>query len=320
MAKLTQKILRRLGDRPAKLAFGVTNMAPVRRRLEQRYAAALASHRPALPILSPSDQDIVDTLSRTGVYVTSLAALGIPGSAAMFAAAQRVAADCTDMARRLSDAGRDFIVAPPTAILAHDEIFHWGLSSRLLDIAEAYIGLPVAYDGLALIYTVANGRGGGAREWHRDREDRKMIKVAVYCCDVEPGGGPLQVISRPDPGQTDTNGYRYAGGSEEELTSRLGADYRDAVVTCTGAAGTVVFTDTARFFHRGQPAHTHDRTALYYSYFARQTRHPFFCQRSGLNPRQLETLALGMPPRQRNATLWARSLHPLLKIIPPAPV
>jgi hypothetical protein len=320
MVTLGEKLVRRLGDKPARLAFNVSNLAPVRRRLGARYDAALAAHRPALPRLSPGDQLIVDGLSQHGIYATSLDALGIPGSALMLDAAQRVSAECRQMALRQSQAGQDFIVAPPSAILANSEIFHWGVSDRLLDIAEAYLGLPVAYDGLALIYTPADGREVATREWHRDREDRKMIKIAVYCNDVTPGGGPLQVISRVDPRQNDTQGYRYAGGSEAELSARLGPDYRDAIVTCTGAAGTVVFMDAARHFHRGEPAFTEDRKALYYSYFARRTRHPFFCQRSGFNHAQLAQLAKGAMPRQRDAILWADSLSPLARLIPPAPV
>lgn len=320
MVTLGKKLIRRLGDKPARFAFNVTNLAPIRRRLGERYDAAVAAHRPALPQLTAADQSIVDALAQTGIYATTLDALGIPGSGAMLEAAQRVSADCREMALRQSQAGRDFIVAPPDAILANKEIFHWGVNDRLLDIAEAYIGLPVAYDGLALIYTLADGREVATREWHRDREDRKMIKIAVYCNDVTPGGGPLQVISRVDPGQNDALGYRYAGGSEAELTSRLGADYRDDIVTCTGAAGTVVFMDAARYFHRGEPAYTEDRKALYYSYFARQTRHPFFCQRSGFDRVQLAQMAKGAAPRQRDAILWANSVAPLARLVPPAPV
>jgi hypothetical protein len=320
MVTLAHKLLGRLGDRPARMAFSVTNMAPVRKRLAKRYEDALVAHRNALPVLSPGDQTIVDALSRNGIYVTSLAALGIPGSDAMLEAAQRVSEDFCDTARSQAAAGRDFIAAPPEAIFANDEIFRWGVSDRLLDIAEAYIGLPVAYDGLALIYTVADGRDAGTRQWHRDREDRKMIKVAVYCNDVVAGGGSLQMIERVDPGQSDEHGYRYAGGSEEELIARLGADYRDAIVSCPGEAGTVIFMDSARYFHRGEPAYARDRKALYYSYFARRTRHPFFCQRSGFNRAQLEELARDMTPHQRDATLWAQKIAPLARLVPPAPV
>jgi hypothetical protein len=42
-------------------------------------------------------------------------------------------------------------------IVAHDKIIHWGLSDRLLDIAENYLGVPVGYDGINVFVTQAYG-------------------------------------------------------------------------------------------------------------------------------------------------------------------
>jgi hypothetical protein len=49
--------------------------------------------------------------------------------------------------------------------------------------------LPVAYDGASVNYTVADGREVSTRRWHRDWEDRRMLKVAVCLNDVGHGGG-----------------------------------------------------------------------------------------------------------------------------------
>lgn len=320
MPSVLDKVLRRLGDRPAKLAFAASNAQPFKDMLGSRYTAALQAYSPMLPALNPTDRDIVAALQRDGVYRTSLAALGLAGSAEMLQSAQQVAESCAVTARTAAASGRDFTCAPADSIIENAAIFNWGLSDRLLDIAEAYLGLPVAYDGLNLIYTVADGREVATRQWHRDREDRKMLKVAVYCNNVGEGGGPLQVITRLDGTQNDENGYRYTGGEEEELSSLLGADYRDDIVTCTGDAGTVVFVDTARYFHRGEPVHTEDRKALYFSYFAQQTRHPYFCERSGLKRAQLAHMAEGLPARQRSSVLWQKAQPWWAKLVPPAPV
>lgn len=317
---LTARLLRRLGDRPAKLAFRLTNIRVVRQSLGRRYHAALDKHHATLPRLSGDDKKIVDGLEKHGYYITSLAALALAGSGEMLEAAQRTAEECTVSAREQARAGREFTYVPPDVIAANAEIFTWGVNERLLDIAESYVGLPVAYDGLHIIYTVADGREVATRLWHRDREDRRMVKVAVYCNDVGEGGGPLQLITRLDKTQGDAKGYRYAGGAEKELRALLGADYRQDIVTCAGAAGTVIFIDTARYFHRGEPVRTADRKAIYYSYFAKRTRHPFFCRRSGLQSRQITALADGMTPRQRASTLWHRDLPAWVKLIPSAPV
>jgi hypothetical protein len=320
MKTLVAKVARKLGDRPAKMAFALTNTSIIRNQLGRSYEGALKAHHPDLPLLSASDREVVDALQTRGIYVTSLAALGLQGSDDLLRRAQRAAGECADTARQQAADGQEFTCVPPAAIFEDAEIFKWGVSDRLLDIAEGYLGLPVAYDGLSIIYTVADGRDGGTRDWHRDREDRKMLKVAVYCNDVGEGGGPFQMISRLDKAQCDASGYRYAGGAEEELVSTLGADYREDIVTSHGAAGTVIFVDTARYFHRGEPVFTEDRSAIFYSYFSQQTRHPFFCHRSGMSPKQLAELAQGMSPRQRSAILWQQTQPLWSRLVPPAPV
>ncbi|TCM20501.1 hypothetical protein EDF56_102162 [Novosphingobium sp. PhB165] len=317
---ISQKILNRLGDKPAQLAFNLSNTSLMRRQLGRRYNEALASHRPLLPRLEGIDRLIVEGLERDGVFITSLDALGLSGSAEMLRAAQKAASECAEDARREAGAGREFTCAPASATVENPEIFHWGLNDRLLDIAEAYIGLPAAYDGMALIYTVADGTELGPRQWHRDREDRKMIKLAVYCSDVTDRGGPFELISRVDPSQGVDDRYVYEFGTPEVLNERLGADYSRDVVSCTGPVGTVVFADTARFFHRGAPAHDKDRAALFYGYFANSTRHPYFCERSGLKRREIAELVQGMSPRQRASALWQEGLPAWLKLIPPAPI
>lgn len=317
---LSQRFLKRVGDKPAQLVFNLSNISLIRRRLGRRYNEALDMHRPSLPRLDGIDLAIVEGLERDGVFVTSLDALGLSGSAEMLRAGQKVAGDCTQSARRDASAGRAFICAPASATIDNPEIFHWGLNERLLDIAEAYIGLPAAYDGMALIYTVADGNELGTRKWHRDREDRKMIKIAVYCTDVTDRGGPFELISRGDTSQGVDDRYAFELGTEEVLSKRLGADYARDIVSCTGPAGTVIFADTARFFHRGAPAHDKDRAALFYCYFANRTRHPYFCARSGLTRREIADLTQGLSSRQRASALWQEALPAWLKLIPPAPI
>lgn len=317
---ISQRILSRLGDKPARFAFNLSNTSVMRRRLGRRYTEALDSHRPSLPMLRGIDRQIVEGLDRDGIFVTSLEALGLPGSAQMLRLAQKVASKCTEVAWQEARAGREFICAPTHPMIEDPAIFHWGLNERLLDIAEAYIGLPPAYDGMTLIYTVADGTELGPRQWHRDREDRKMIKLAVYCNDVTEHGGPFELISRVDTSQGVDDRYHFEFGTKEVLERCLGTDYEGDVVSCTGPAGTVVFADTARFFHRGAPAYDKDRAALFYGYFANRTRHPYFCERSGLTRGEIAELTSSLSPRQRASALWPETLPTWLKLIPPAPV
>lgn len=310
--------IRGLADLPARAALRVSNIHPVKALLEAKYRHALAENAKTLPKLSAGDEAIVTALKRDGVYLTSLAALDLPGSDAILAAGRDLAEDYGPTARRNVRDGADLNYVPSAGITARPELFAWGLGDRLLDIAEAYLGLPVAYDGINIVYTVADGRAVATRRWHRDWEDRSMLKVAIYLNDVTESGGPFELIRRHDATQGPGDCFHYAPAAHDELARRLGADYEADVASCTGPAGTVIFADTAKFFHRGRPASSDDRMAIFFSYFARRPRHPFLCERSGLARKEIAKLAVGLNPRQRAATLWRDTLPPLLRLIPPA--
>lgn len=314
----TASWLARFGDLPARTALKLSNRPAIRRMMGARHAADLDRHQPLLPRLTGIDREIVDALTRDGVFVTTLDALALPGSDEAMQSARRMADDFAEQARRLVREGSDFNVVPAAALIADPAIFIWGLGDRLLDIAEAYIGLPVAYDGVSINYTVADGREVSTRKWHRDWEDRRMLKVAVYLNDVDSDGGPFEMIRRSDTGQDDLAGYRYELASDAELEALLGEGYRDDIASCTGPAGTVVFTDTARYFHRGRPCISQDRKAVFYSYFARRPRHPYLCERSGLSRRDIATLSAGISARQQAVTRWRDELPWFVRMIPSA--
>lgn len=318
-ALISEKRARWLRDLPARTALKAFNQRHVRRWLGHRHAAAVDRHAPRLPDTDEVAAGIVQALDRNGVCVTSLDALGLgPQSLAVLDLANSLAQAFAPEARALSQAGQQFIIVPPAEIVRNPAIFHWGLQDRLLDIAEAYIGLPVAYDGVAINYTVADGREVSTRKWHRDWEDRRMLKVALYVHDVDAEGGPFEAIARHDTVQSDREGYDYELADDAELARRLGADFADDVVSCTGRRGTVVFCDTARFFHRGKPATARDRAAVFYSYFANPPRHPFLCERTGMDRADAVRLASTLPERQRRAANWRQELSPVLRMIPSA--
>lgn len=307
-----------LRDLPPRVALRVCNDARVRPLLGRRYARALADHRPRLPHLVGMDAEIVRAVERNGLFVTTLDALGLSDSEKVLAAGQALAARFAAEAKRRSEAGEAFLYTPPEWILEYPAIFSWGLHDRLLDIAESYIGLPPAYDGVCINYTVADGREVSTRKWHRDWEDRRMLKVCVYLHAVDGAGGPFQLICQSDRKQNDDHGFSYGLADNSELKHRLGAAFTDKQVSCEGPAGTVIFMDTARFYHRGMPAISADRAAIFYSYFANRPRHPFFCERSGMTRRDIACLARPLSERQRNATQWRKHLPFLLRLIPPA--
>lgn len=319
LSRRLRNLGRRVQDAPSDIALYISHTRPVAAALNRRRAQAVEAYAPTLPPLSGVDVDIVDGLERNGIFVTTLEALGVAHSTDMLAAAQHVADAFAPRARALTRNGSMFNIVPSDAIVNRPGIIAWGLQDRLLNIVEAYIGLPAAYDGPHIAYTVADGREVGTRRWHRDREDHRMVKIAIYCNDVDAGGGPFEVIRTS--GQDSDPAYPYASLSDEELASRYGDRTVWDILSCEGRAGTVIFADTARNYHRGRPAWSQDRKAIFFSYFARRPRHPFCCDRSGLSPAQMAKFAMNMPgitPRQQDSIFWRRALPLIARIIPPA--
>lgn len=103
--------------------------------------------------------------------------------------------------------------------------------------------------------------------WHRDPEDRCILKMFVYLTDVDEGAGPLSYA----PGThargaviADPQAHLMREGSGKTITRRTDdAQMRVIVpeerwITATGPKGTIVFVDT-RGYHKGGLARQHDR-------------------------------------------------------------
>ena len=305
---------------PANLGSQLVAWPPVASRAGTAYIRAREAYKDRLPDLSPADAAIVADIKRTGVHITSIEALGLPGSDALLDRGRALYERYKDEGAHDPDRARSF-QAGAADVMANREIFYWGLSDRLLDIVEAYLGVPIGYDGINIFFTKADGRQVAARRWHRDVEDRHMVKIAVYLNDVDEGGGPLQVLRRKLPQHDLTVRGKFPILTQEELEHRL-ADFRmdRDVTTCMGKTGTVVFADTASHYHRGKPATTDDRCAVYFNYFHRVPLRPFRCERSTISRAQISELAEPLPPRQRECLLWRETLPMIARLLPPAPV
>ena len=260
---------------------------------------------------------MVAGLRRDGVFVTDLTTLGIVGVDGD-SILENGAAIAATLANRVAVPGHPrpaAIIGRPGDLLDHPTLYRWGLHPTLLRIVEAYLRQPVAYDGPVIFHTEASGQEIGTRRWHLDREDRRVVKVALYLHDVDDAAGPFQIL--PQTPQNTSGRYDYTAFDTATLDRVLDAQSASREpVTCTGAAGTVVFAETARFFHRGKPPTRHHRTAIFYGYFARPPRNPFFCERSQLSRAQIVRLTEDLSPRQRASALWRDTVPWLLRLIP----
>jgi hypothetical protein len=297
------------------MALRFTNLPPVMAYCENRYIASLIFSEN----LSALQKAAVAQLEQNGVFVTDLAALGCSGDegAEVMACGNRLAAL---LAARGAAAGRvrpAVTISKPADLMDYPAIYRWGLNPAILGIVQAYLRSPVAYDGPLVFHAPADGRETSNRRWHVDREDRRVVKVGLYLHDVSESGGPFQLLHHEV--RRAGEAFHYKVFDSIRLEQKLGRDVtsRDTV-TCPGKAGTLVFAETGRFYHRGKPATDCERATIFFSYFARSPRHPFFCARSGLSRSDLTELIQGLSPEQQAAALWRDTLPLIARLIPPS--
>lgn len=157
----------------------------------------------------------------------------------------------------------DYIIKmyPENSIYSADNpLIKIGLGPALLNVVNSYFGLwsKMKYTDAWHSIPIPSPRIGSLR-WHRDGEDRKMMKVYLYCSDVDENAGPMEFIPGTNyvavnhpangPGKQicewgDSGSKRYASDLIEQ---RFPSSTRRQ---CSGPVGTLVFCDTTGF-HRG---------------------------------------------------------------------
>jgi len=289
----------------------------VRRNVESYYNNLRAKRLAAPAALSEADRKIVTSLREVGVYRTRLEDLNLLGTEQMLSQAYEVR---DDIETRL--AAGPALVDDPYLIQANKseledraEIYLFGLNERLLKIVESYLGLPVAFAGFNFFYTLADGCERGARVWHLDGEDESIVKVAVYLNDVDVDGGPFEMIR-----------HRLYKGSQpytrparhEKLERVIGRKIEaNEIVTCTGPSGSVIFCDTARYYHRGKPATGQNRTAIFFNYYPRPPRRPYFCGKPLVALEDFELAPDRLSDYQRQSAQWRETLPPIARYVLP---
>jgi hypothetical protein len=265
----------------------------------RRHAVRLERYRSQLPTLPATDNALIEELDQDGVTLASLDQLGVPDTEAI---KQRALGWVDVLAARAPD-GESGMSLTHAEIVDDLAIWRWGLSDRLLDLAENHIGLPVTYHGAFANRQLADGRTVGTRQWHRDIEDHRMLKILVWLNDVAADGGPFTYVPA---GESDriARDLKYPGGyvDDETITRLSGAQ---GVRHATGPQWTAVVVDTARVFHRGQPPTGRDRYAITFTWTSRQPiktmpNEPFTAEegdriRAGLTRRQLDCLRTDLP-------------------------
>lgn len=251
--------------------YGQGWLNPASRRLFQASA----------PDLGEAQARIVEEIRRDGfarVDVRDLLGGSLWEDAAAegrtFAGSERVLSGIESYRAKAEKRGKDYIVhlrEPHPSLPPEDSWLRLGLSPIVLDTVNSYLGLWSKLIYTDVWYTIPSP---GSREavasqrWHRDPEDRKLIKVFLYLSEVDEGAGPLEYVRGshglgpharlwPTP-DVATASYPPEGTVE----ARIPAADR---VACTGPAGTLIFCDTYGL-HRGGLATERARVLATWAY------------------------------------------------------
>lgn len=267
---------------------------------DKRYEARLARHQHDLPSVSDHQRAVLAELADAGVAVRRI---DLPP--AVVASADRF----VDLLQN-QPTDEPCVKATPRQLAADPDLFTWGLSENLLDLAESHIGLPVRYLGVEvkreLVEPAAGRRHDGVRRWHLDHEDRRIFKVIVYLSDVDAGAGPFGYMRPSNTGAIlDAIGERSLKGiPDDEMHDLVPATEWKQI---TGERLTAIHVDTGQVFHRVFPP---SHTERYSVTFAYSSRTPYYAySRLMLPQRAVRLLRDQLSQRQRDALCVGRGLR-----------
>jgi hypothetical protein len=161
-------------------------------------------------------------------------------------------------------AGKEFLVrkySRNAQLGLDDPWLRLGVNPRLLDLANAYLEMWSKLEYVDVWYTAPAGSDErrASQRWHRDFNDRHLLKAFVYLVDVDEGTGPFEYVPRSAPGGELEQlwPWRPLGDNyppEDEFAERVNG----RSVTFTAPKGTIIFCNTSGF-HRGGFAETKTR-------------------------------------------------------------
>jgi hypothetical protein len=154
--------------------------------------------------------------------------------------------------------GKDFLVRSQTSGGDVELDNHWFrvcASRRMLDIANTYLGLWSKLEYFDLWYSIPEGSDAKRKKsqrWHRDFNDKHVLKAFVYLVDVDEGNGPFQYIPGTAAGGRYADAWPWVASGhyyprEDEFETRIPTD---EMKTFVGPKGTLLLCNTAGF-HRG---------------------------------------------------------------------
>lgn len=257
-------LIRKIKRIPGKLKMELIYKVPM---LKNRWSKSIERQQlmfeALLPELKKSDYGITENIKNEGCYLTDLDAFGAPNSS-------RCQKEIDIAIAQLKVAKYDSIgtaLILRKDLLKYRNILLWGLNERLLDIVSNCMGIPISLNRLDIRKDYPDGVIKSIKQWHRDPDDLKIIKVIVYLNDVDEKSGPFEYIpSLLTKKIENALGYSIGFLSDKEVASVIPkADWK----SCAGKKGTIIFSAVHDVLHRLRPPISSARYSITYTYTSR---------------------------------------------------
>jgi hypothetical protein len=250
------------------------------RLLANRSARRRYAHEP--PPLDPVQTGIVEELREQGYAVVPLSEL-VPDPetwAELDAEATRFITETEgELAREREGGdsalrrrpGKEFVVrkyAYDVQLGLDDPWLRLGLNKRLLDISNTYLGMWTKLEYIDVWYTPAANESErkSSQRWHRDFNDRHLLKAFLYLVDVDEETGPFEYVPRSAPGNELDHLWPWRPlGENYPPDDELAAKIEGKSVSFVAPKGTVILCNTSGF-HRGGFASGKPRTLATVTY------------------------------------------------------
>ncbi|MEP6914020.1 MAG: phytanoyl-CoA dioxygenase family protein [Acidobacteriota bacterium] len=138
---------------------------------------------------------------------------------------------------------------------------------EIKQVADQYLGLNARLRGCNTWLTlVTNAEARQSQTWHRDPEDRYVVKIFTLLSEVDKGCGPFQYApgSHMKSSNAGLKAFTKYGLSDDEMDTLVP---RKQWFLGTGEPGTIIFADT-RGYHKGGLARERERLVFVGMYLA----------------------------------------------------
>jgi len=153
------------------------------------------------------------------------------------------------------------------SVVLDNKLMCFVFEERILTIVNSYLNMFSRMQNLSLQYNIpVPGDSILSQNWHRDPEDKEMVKMFFYLRDVDSSNGPFSYV----PGSHYRGPHRKAFGRKpfQGIYTKAGAveeKLGDIIKEYMGKAGTILLCDTSGL-HKGGHCTKNPRIILHAGY------------------------------------------------------